>query len=118
MDAMLHTINILDLQVALRRVEGPREGQFKRGTIDFLDVGELAWGSFGLGETQVEVGRAMMHYTEKAIELALSGEIDAICSAPVNKEATRLAGYDFPGQTEFLAYLTGAKKYAMMLTLV
>lgn len=116
MDVMLHTIDTLDLQLALRRVERPGDSRFKRGTIDFLDVCGLAWGSFRLGEVQVEVGKAMMRYTEKAVELALSGDIDAICSAPVNKEAMRLAGYDFPGQTEFLAYLTGAKGYAMMLT--
>ena len=115
-DVMRHTINNLGLSSSLRQVEQPKEGGYQPGTIDLLDAGGLAWGSFALGQVQAKVGKAAMVHTEVAVRLALSGHVHGICSAPVNKEAMHLAGYDFPGQTELLAHLTGARKYAMMLS--
>ena len=43
------------------------------------------------------------------------GELDALVTAPVNKEAIIRAGHKFVGQTEFLSELAGAKRTAMML---
>jgi 4-hydroxythreonine-4-phosphate dehydrogenase len=49
-------------------------------------------------------------------ERCLRGELDALVTAPVNKEAIVRAGFkNFAGQTEFLAALAGAKRTAMML---
>ena len=49
-------------------------------------------------------------------ERCLRGELDALVTAPVNKEAIVRAGYKgFVGQTEFLSALAGAKRTAMML---
>jgi 4-hydroxythreonine-4-phosphate dehydrogenase len=45
----------------------------------------------------------------------LRGELDAIITAPVNKEAIIRAGHKFIGQTEFLSELAGTKRTAMML---
>jgi 4-hydroxythreonine-4-phosphate dehydrogenase len=45
----------------------------------------------------------------------LCGDLDALITAPVNKEAIVDAGYAFVGQTEFLSELAGAKRTAMML---
>jgi 4-hydroxythreonine-4-phosphate dehydrogenase len=45
----------------------------------------------------------------------LRGELDALVTAPVNKEAIIRAGHKFIGQTEFLSELAGAKRTAMML---
>ena len=48
-------------------------------------------------------------------ERCLRGELDALVTAPVNKEAIIRAGHKFIGQTEFLSELAGAKRTAMML---
>jgi len=47
--------------------------------------------------------------------LCLSGELDAMVTAPVNKEAIVRAGHRFIGQTEFLTELAGASRTVMML---
>ena len=60
-------------------------------------------------------GRASVEYVQAAIDLAMSGRIDAIATAPINKEAIGLAGCKFPGHTEILADRTGAQKKVMML---
>ena len=49
-----------------------------------------------------------------AAQFALSGQTDALVTAPLSKKGLHLAGYDFPGHTELLAYLTAAERYAMM----
>jgi 4-hydroxythreonine-4-phosphate dehydrogenase len=51
---------------------------------------------------------------ERAVELAMAGEIDGIVTAPIDKSALLAGGYDYPGHTEMLAHLTGAR-VAMML---
>lgn len=45
----------------------------------------------------------------------LLGELDALITAPVNKESIIRAGHKFVGQTEFLSELAGARRTAMML---
>jgi 4-hydroxythreonine-4-phosphate dehydrogenase len=55
-------------------------------------------------------GRAI----ERAVEMARSGSVDGIVTAPIDKAALLAGGYDFPGHTEMLAALTGCQ-VAMML---
>lgn len=56
-------------------------------------------------------GRAL----ERAAQLAMHREVDAIVTAPIEKYAVHLAGYTFPGHTEWLAHLAGGVEVAMML---
>ena len=66
--------------------------------------------------SEVEAGRISAQSIETAARLALTGEVDAIVTGPVNKSALHAAGYKFPGITEFLAHVAGGKPVAMMLT--
>jgi len=49
-----------------------------------------------------------------AVQFALAQQIDGIVTAPLSKKGLRLAGYDFPGQTEMIAFLTASTKFGMM----
>jgi 4-hydroxythreonine-4-phosphate dehydrogenase len=60
-------------------------------------------------------GRASLDYIERAVELALGGQVDAIVTGPISKEAIAAAGSPFPGHTELLAELTGCERPVMML---
>jgi 4-hydroxythreonine-4-phosphate dehydrogenase len=68
------------------------------------------------GAISAACGAAAYRYITAAIDAALAGEVDAICTAPIHKEALRAAGVDFPGHTEILAARTHTKRYCMMLT--
>lgn len=68
------------------------------------------------GVVSPAAGNAAFRYLEKSVDLAMRGEIDAICTAPLNKEALHKAGHRYPGHTEILAALTGTDRYAMMLS--
>jgi 4-hydroxythreonine-4-phosphate dehydrogenase len=60
-------------------------------------------------------GRIVGESVEQAVALALRGEVQAIVTAPAEKQALNLAGYHYPGHTEWLAHLAGDVPVAMML---
>jgi 4-phospho-D-threonate 3-dehydrogenase / 4-phospho-D-erythronate 3-dehydrogenase len=70
-------------------------------------------GEIEMGVESAETGRAAAEYIEVAARLCLSGELDAITTAPISKKALSLAGYPFPGHTELLADLAGCDDFAM-----
>ncbi len=61
-------------------------------------------------------GEASMRFCLDAIEAANRRLVDAVVTAPIAKESWRLAGHNWPGHTELLAHLTGARRHAMMFT--
>ena len=63
----------------------------------------------------LRAGRIAGHSVEAAARLALAGEADAIVTAPAHKHALHLAGFPYPGHTEWLAHLAGDVDVAMML---
>jgi 4-hydroxythreonine-4-phosphate dehydrogenase len=85
------------------------------GFIDVLDMKNLPI-DLPFATIDPRAGKAAYEYVEKAVGLAMSGEVDAIVTGPLHKEAMNRGGYHFPGHTEILAHLSGTKDYAMMLT--
>ena len=82
-------------------------------------VGVGTWGQ-GTGDRAdharaLRAGRLAGHAVEAAVRLAQAGEVDAIVTAPANKHALHLAGFPYPGHTEWLAHLCGDVPVAMML---
>ena len=63
----------------------------------------------------LRAGRIAGHAVEAAARMALAGEVDAIVTAPAHKHALHLAGFPYPGHTEWLAELAGGVDVAMML---
>jgi len=78
-----------------------------------LDVDNVEDVEFG--SLSEDNGAASLAYVERAIELATAGEIDAITTAPINKQATRMAGSEHAGHTGMLADHTDTEDYSMML---
>ncbi len=113
--AMLErAIRLLGLPLGVKKISEPEEAAFEPGAVDVLAVGELPE-DLPFGELDARAGDAAFRYVEKATELASSGRVGAIATAPLNKEAMHLAGHEYPGHTEILARLTGTQDYAMML---
>lgn len=74
--------------------------------------GELS--EIGKARATAENGLASYAYVKKAIELAKTGTVEAVVTAPLNKTALHLAGINYDGHTEILAAETGVKNFAMM----
>ncbi len=60
-----------------------------------------------------EGGAAAMAALRKAAALCLAGDADAVVTAPISKEALKLAGEPFPGHTEFFAKVCAVKRPVM-----
>jgi len=78
--------------------------------ITSIDVAGLTPGS-----PNKEGGRAMITCIERAVMETLAGKLSALVTAPINKETAHLAGFTFPGHTEFIAHLCGETAPIMML---
>jgi 4-hydroxythreonine-4-phosphate dehydrogenase len=61
-----------------------------------------------------DAGRAAYEVIVRAVDDAKAGAVDAIATAPINKEAFSLAGLSWRGHTDLLAHLTGTRDVAMM----
>ncbi|MBI4026096.1 MAG: 4-hydroxythreonine-4-phosphate dehydrogenase PdxA [Verrucomicrobia bacterium] len=68
-----------------------------------------------LGRPSRQAGRFALDSLEAGVAGCLRGDYAAVVTAPVSKAGLRLAGFTFPGQTEWLAHRTGARDFAMML---
>ncbi|MEZ5356044.1 MAG: 4-hydroxythreonine-4-phosphate dehydrogenase PdxA [Bryobacteraceae bacterium] len=72
-------------------------------------------GTFEFGALSAACGRAGLAYVKAATEMCLAGEADAMCTAPLNKEAVALNGIQFSGHTEYIAELCGNAESRMLL---
>lgn len=80
-----------------------------------VDCGAIDSESVEPGVVAEACGRAAYTFTECAIHAALRGEVGAVSTAPIHKEALHLAGVPYPGHTEIFAALSGADRACMML---
>ncbi|HOT90142.1 MAG TPA: 4-hydroxythreonine-4-phosphate dehydrogenase PdxA [Anaerolineae bacterium] len=99
----------------LRVVRDPETAEFSKGTLTLLDLRNLDPADAPLGRISPTAGRAAVEYVLKAAELAMTGAVDAVATAPLNKEAMHLAGFDFIGHTEILADVTHTPRCTTML---
>jgi len=115
-------------EIAERALESPLEAEVtvlgaedQIGTLPAarrIPVGTWGQGSGeGAGDRSraMRAGRIAGHAVEAAVKLALEGQVDAIVTAPAHKHALHLAGFPYPGHTEWLAHLAGDVDVAMML---
>jgi len=87
-------------------------GKATRGSV--LNAGAISLDGFVPGSISAATGRAGYTYVNLAIDAALAGEVAAVSTAPLNKEAMSMAGIKFPGHTEIFASRTNAARSCMM----
>ncbi|MCC7264894.1 MAG: 4-hydroxythreonine-4-phosphate dehydrogenase PdxA [Candidatus Latescibacteria bacterium] len=97
-------------------VTAPGAGQYRAGEVVLLDLANADPLACPVGRVGAAAGRAAVEYVCRACDLALAGEVEAVVTAPLNKEAMNLAGFSYAGHTELLAARTGATKVSMLLT--
>jgi 4-phospho-D-threonate 3-dehydrogenase / 4-phospho-D-erythronate 3-dehydrogenase len=98
-------------------IESPEEAQPSPDAIPCIACGSPDALDVKPGMLDARAGQAAYDAILTASQLALAGRVDAITTAPLQKEALHRAGHDYPGHTELLAHLCGVTDYAMMLYL-
>jgi 4-hydroxythreonine-4-phosphate dehydrogenase len=101
---------------------GPKVVSAKSGAIPLLMGPSGKEGLSPLTASDIEFAKpspaacaAVVAWIRSAARLAIQGDIDAVCTCPINKEQLHRQGFAFPGHTEFFQQLTGAKSVVMML---
>ena len=104
----------LKTKLEINSIKKVSQAKFSKGVIDVLDLDNINVSRLKMGQVSKYAGKAAIEYVEKAAELAMDKEIDAIVTGPINKEAIHKAGYKYQGHTELLAAKTKSKRPAMM----
>lgn len=101
--------------IKLNVIEHINQANFEKGILNIIDEPLHDLHLFATGQVQASAGDVAFRCIKRATKMALDGEVDAIATAPLNKEALHLAGHFYPGHTELLAKLTNSQDYAMVL---
>ncbi|WP_447973656.1 4-hydroxythreonine-4-phosphate dehydrogenase PdxA [Nitrospira sp. Kam-Ns4a] len=109
------TVRALRLPLRVIPIEAPEDGLGRRGALPVLDPLDRPLGPVRMGAVARSTGAASVAFVAAAVRLAQASRVDAIVTAPINKEAINLAGYAYPGHTELLADLTGSQEVGMMI---
>jgi 4-hydroxythreonine-4-phosphate dehydrogenase len=99
-----------------RVIERDSDIDFSVSDILFFALSNISGNSFSFGKVLPEYGRASISYINKAVSLIQAKKAGLLITGPIHKHAAELSGFKYSGHTEYLAYLTKTKKYAMMLT--
>jgi 4-hydroxythreonine-4-phosphate dehydrogenase len=91
------------------------DASLEDGVIEVLDLHNIDLARLVYGRVDPMAGQAAYESVVKAVDLALAGEIAAIVTSALNKEALNLAGHHYAGHTELLAQRCGVTGVAMML---
>jgi len=95
--------------LAVHPVDRSSQCLAEEGVLNLLDLNNIDRSEFSYGRVSGKCGLAAYQYIEKAVELALRGEADAVATPPINKESLRAGGVNYIGHTEIFAGLTGVK---------
>jgi len=105
-------------KAAIRKIVWAEDVRDSKDSINVLTCTKLNHTKTKTGKITKLSGRMAADSVFCATQFALSDQIDAVVTAPLSKKGLHLAGYDFPGHTELLAYLTATRNYAMMFVSV
>jgi 4-hydroxythreonine-4-phosphate dehydrogenase len=110
-----HAKRAVGISAPVRRIARPEDASGEPGVIEVIDAACIDMGTHRWGAINPAFGEAAVRWTKEAGALALAGRIDAMVSAPLNKEAMREAGYPYEGQTEILGEITQSKPAMVMV---
>ncbi len=105
----------LEVEPRFERIAEIDSGGYAEGTVPLLDLANVELAGTPVGQVSAGAGRAAVEYVMRACDLAMAGQVEAVVTAPLNKEAMHRAGFLYPGHTELLAERTGAERVSMLL---
>jgi 4-hydroxythreonine-4-phosphate dehydrogenase len=113
--AMQQAVKLTRLPLRINETDDPTSAGEDPSVVDVVDIHNLNPEDITVGQISIPCGKASMEWVSKAGQLALAGIVDGLATAPLNKEAASLAGYQSIGHMELLQELSGAKTVATML---
>jgi len=99
-------IDICNVKLRIKVIQAPKEGNYTEGILNLIDLDNIDLDTFEYGQVQAQCGQAAFDYIKTAIDLCLSGEVVAMATTTLNKEAFKAAGINYIGHSEILEDLT------------
>ncbi len=112
---MRQALALVRSPLRIREVTDAKDADPSPESMSILDPHNLNVEAVVPGRVSAAAGKASMEWVELAVRLCLNGAVQAMATAPVNKEAASAAGYKEIGHTELLQSMTGATNVATML---
>lgn len=106
---MENAIHIVGADLKINVIQKPAEGQYEKGILNLIDLDNVDMDAFAFGKVSGMCGKAAYDYIARSIELANAGEVDAVSTTPINKEALKAGDVHFIGHTEIFGALTGTE---------
>lgn len=106
---MENAIRIVGADLKINVIQKPAEGQYEKGILNLIDLDNVDMDAFAFGKVSGMCGKAAYDYIARSIELANAGEVDAVSTTPINKEALKAGNVHFIGHTEIFGALTGTE---------
>lgn len=100
---------ICKTNLTINTIKAPNEGDYKNGILNLIDLDNIDMSTFEYGKVQAQCGQAAFDYIKKSIDLCMSGEVIAMATTTINKEALKAAGIHYIGHSEILEDLTHTK---------
>ena len=115
--SLRETVKMLDIDMSINHISETdiEMSRVNPNAASVIDIGNLNYEDVTIGEINPGCGKAAMEWVSHAGRLAMRGAIGGIATAPLNKEAASLAGYEAIGHMELLQELTGSETVATML---
>ena len=113
--AITQAVELTGVPLRVNEVDDPAGAGRNPGLVDLVDIHNLNPEDITVGQINPTCGKAAMEWVTKAGEMALAGVVQGLATAPLNKEAASLAGYQSIGHMELLQELSGAGTVATML---
>jgi 4-hydroxythreonine-4-phosphate dehydrogenase len=113
LEALGYYNELLRYGVELRKIASAAE--YRPGALNVIDADIMWHAEVTPGQLSRKSGEAARAYVVTATRAALAGEIAAIVTLPMNKEATQLSDPGFVGHTELIGNLCGVEDVTIML---
>jgi len=114
--ALERALSVCGSALKIREIAAAGDARgLREGSIPLLALSHLADADMLYGAPSVAAGDAVYRYICHAARLCLAGQVAAMTTAPISKEAMHRAGHDYPGHTELLATVCGTDNFVMML---
>ena len=106
---LLQAMDVCGIDLKIKIIESIEDGDYKEGIMNLIDLDNIDIESLEMGRVQGKAGRAAFEYIEESIRLAMTKDVEAIATTPINKESFKAGDVGYIGHTEVFEALTKTK---------
>ncbi|MFU1868077.1 4-hydroxythreonine-4-phosphate dehydrogenase PdxA [Citrobacter portucalensis] len=95
-----------DINLKINPISNIGDFNDQPGVMNLIERGDIDFSTFRQGEIQSQCGKAAYDCIEEVVRMAMSGDVDAVATTPINKESLKAGHVNFIGHTEIFGQLT------------